>query len=151
MSSIIQFLVYIFVSLFVYCLTYFTFGTLSCVCACSCVFVSLCPSPSCTKMYKNNTSVLLSHFFCRLGFTCVRVYVYFHLRFSSKVFILLLSWFFSFASVCETPNSCDQAKIKLTLKMSVTIQCNIVSYNKSRASQCPPSVFGGQFASMWVW
>ena len=92
-----------------------------------CVFVSLCPSPSCTKMRKSNTSILLPPplpFFGCFGvliliYLCANVCIFvFHLFFSSKMFILLLSWFFSFASVCETLNSSNQAKIKLTFKMS---------------------------------
>ena len=101
-----------------------------CLCVCVahvCVFVSLCPSPPCTKMYKSNTSALLPHLLLLFGgfksglLVCVCLCT-FHLPFSSKGLVLLLSWFFSFASVCKTPNSCDWAKIKQTLKMSVTLQ-----------------------------
>lgn len=76
------------------------------------------------KCCKSNTSILPPpHFWLFGGFpfnlpVCECICIWFHLLFSSEMFILLLFWFFSFASVCETLKSCNQAKIKLTLKTS---------------------------------
>lgn len=146
MSSIIQLLVYIFICLFVYCLTYFTFGILSCLCVCAYVYVSLClfvPLLLALKCIKVTFLFFPPPIFGCLGVLifiyCVRVCVYvFHLLFPPKCSSFCSLDFFSFASVCETLNFCDQAKIKLTFKMSEIYPFyNTVSCNESKGQPLP--------------
>lgn len=111
------------------------------------VFVFLC-SPSCTEMYKSNTlPTFPSLFLVMWGFNlCACV---FHLLFSStEMFIFLLSRFFSFASVCKTLNSCDQAWTKLTFIMS---KIDNIGFGNESGGSHYAVLAGGQFASMCMW
>lgn len=156
MSSIIQFLVYIFISLF--CVLPHLFHIWNpvlfmCVHTCMCLYrcVLHLLALKCIKVALLSSSRMFWLFGAYNFDLLVCMCICFSFTFSSKMFILLLSWFFSFASVCETLNSCDQTKIKLTKKMSKNSPIyNIVSCNESRG-QPIPALLRGQFASMCMW
>lgn len=155
MSSVIQFLLYIysFVSFFVSCLTYFTFGFPSCVCVCvyACVCISVFSLPSLALMYIKITPPL-KYLYLYIHFVTLGIFLYFFLsvEFGSRplqIFALLLSWF-SFASVWGSSFSC-QALSELTKRTLSNFKLGVLTTKRGPASICP--FLRGQFSSIWVW